>query len=198
MARRRGREEEGRGGGEDAPISCAMTCHSLRVMAVTPVPLVVCPPLVDALTLQSCPSHATPTVAQGRRGQCADPLRRRARHERESERRTFSTRLARREEVPQACAVSAALVAAPLREDAEARVEVDADVATAAARCLARQVPRVRLVDLGRRGRAGRVHDGELDDACAREEEASQQGRRRRASGTGGCDAPSETLKDCW
>jgi len=75
--RREVEEEE-----EDAPISCAMTCHSLRVMAVTPVPLVVCPPLVDALTLQSCPSHATPTVAQGRRGQCADPLRRRAQNER--------------------------------------------------------------------------------------------------------------------
>jgi hypothetical protein len=44
------------------PISCAMTCHSLLVEEVTPVPLVISPSL-DVLveTLQSVPSHATPT-----------------------------------------------------------------------------------------------------------------------------------------
>lgn len=39
----------------------ATTCHSLLVIAVTPVPLVLCPPLLCAFTLHSCPSHATPT-----------------------------------------------------------------------------------------------------------------------------------------
>lgn len=44
------------------PTSCAMTCHSLSVMLVTPVPLVTSPLLLVLLwTRQSVPSHATPT-----------------------------------------------------------------------------------------------------------------------------------------
>lgn len=45
----------------------------------------------------------------------------------------FAAGLAGRKQMPQSCAVVRALVATPLREDTEARVEVDADAAASPA-----------------------------------------------------------------
>lgn len=43
------------------PISCAMTFHSVEVLATTFAPLTVCVSWIIASFSQSCPSHAKPT-----------------------------------------------------------------------------------------------------------------------------------------